>query len=84
MRIPRRMARHEIQLQLIEKGRSKRVRRQLLSKHTLTEALDLARVQEVADKHARKIQRRQQNDGSIGEEINKVSTQRPYKPWFTR
>ena len=75
----------EIQLQLIEKGRSRRVRRQLLSKqHTLTEALNLARVEEVADKHARKIERRQQNDGSIGEEINKVSTQRPYKPWFTR
>ena len=58
---------------LIEKGRSKRVRRQLLNKqHTPTEALDLARAQEVADKQACKIERRQQNDGSIGEEINKV------------
>ena len=39
----------EIQLQLIDKGRSRRIRRQLLTKeHTLQEALDFARSQEIA------------------------------------
>ena len=41
----------EIQLQLIEKGKSRQVRRRLLSKpHTLTEALDFATAQEMSDK----------------------------------
>ena len=41
----------EIQLQLTEKGKSRRVRRRLLSKpHTLTEALDFAKAQEMSDK----------------------------------
>ena len=40
----------EIQLQIIDKGKSKRLRRQLLSKeHTLQEALEFARAQEIAD-----------------------------------
>ena len=40
----------EIQLQLIDKGRWRRIRRQLLSKdHTIQEALDFGRSQEIAD-----------------------------------
>ncbi|CAH3184356.1 unnamed protein product, partial [Porites evermanni] len=47
----------EIQLQLIEKGKSRRVRRRLLSKpHTLMEALDFARSQEMSDKQAERIE----------------------------
>ena len=46
----------EIQLQLTEKGKSRRVRRRLLSKpHTLTEALDFARAQEMSDKQAEEL-----------------------------
>ena len=41
----------EIQLQLIQKRKSRQVRQRLLSKaHTLTEALDFARAQEMSDK----------------------------------
>jgi hypothetical protein len=48
----------EIQLQLIDKGKSKRIRRQLLSKeHTLQEALEFARAQEIADSQATRIER---------------------------
>ena len=47
----------EIQLQLTEKGKSRRVRRRLLSKpHTLTEALDFARAQEMSDKQVERIE----------------------------
>ena len=64
---------------MIEKGKSKRIRRQLLTKqHTLTEALDLARAQEVADQQACKIERQRNEDVRKREEINKVSTRQPY------
>lgn len=52
----------EIQMQLIEKGKSKRVRRRLLSKpHSLQEALDYARAQELSDKQAKRIEMEQQS-----------------------
>ena len=55
----------EIQLQLIEKGKSRRVRRRLLSKpHTLTEALDFARAQEMSDKQAERIEIDLQSHGT--------------------
>ena len=55
----------EIQLQLIEKGKSRRVRRRLLSKpHTLTEALDFARAQEMSDKQAERIEIDRQSHGT--------------------
>ena len=55
----------EIQLQLIEKGKSRRVRRRLLSKpHTLTEALDFARAQEMSDKQAEIIEIDRQSHGT--------------------
>lgn len=54
----------EIQLQLIEKGKSRGVRRRLLSKpHTLTEALDFARAQEMSDKQAERIEIDRQSHG---------------------
>ena len=47
----------EIQMQLIEKGKSKRVRWRLLSKpRSLQEALDYARAQEISDKQAKTIE----------------------------
>ena len=47
----------EIQLQLIEKGKSRWVRRRLVSKpHTLREALDFARAQEMSDKQVERIE----------------------------
>ena len=58
----------EIELQLIGKGKSRRVRPQLLSKpHTLTEALDFARAQEMSDKQAERIEIDRQ---SYGTDIN--------------
>ena len=55
----------EIQLQLIEKGKSRRVRRRLLNKsHTLTEALDFARAQEMSDKQAERIEIDRQSHGT--------------------
>ena len=65
----------EIQMQLIEKGKSKRVRRRLLSKpHSLQEALDYARAQELSDKQAKRIEMEQQSRGNITEEeLNRVS-----------
>ena len=55
----------EIQLQLIEKGKSRRVRRRLLSKpHNLTEALDFARAQETSDKQAERIEIDRQSHGT--------------------
>ena len=55
----------EIQLQLIEKGKSVQVRRRLLSKpHTLTEALDFARAQEMSDKQAERIETDRQSHGT--------------------
>ena len=48
----------EIQLQLIDKGKLKRIHRPLLSKdHTLQEALEFARAQEIADSQATRIGR---------------------------
>jgi hypothetical protein len=42
----------------MDKGKSKRIRRQLLSKeHTLQEALEFARAQEIADTQATRIER---------------------------
>ena len=55
----------EIQLQLTEKGKSRRVRRRLLSKpHTLTEALDFARAQEMSDKQVERIDIDRQSHGT--------------------
>ena len=55
----------EIQLQLIERGKSRRVRPRLLSKpHTLTEALDFARAQEMSDKQAERIEIDRQSHGT--------------------
>ena len=70
----------EIQLQLIEKGKSKRIRRQLLSKqHTLKEALDIARAQEVADNQASRIESRQRSNEPINDEVNKLTKSRQWK-----
>ena len=68
----------EIQMQLIEKGKSKRVRRRLLSKpHSLREALDYARAQELSDKQAKRIETGQQSRGNTTkEELNRVSLER--------
>ena len=65
----------EIQMQLIEKGKSKRVRRRLLSKpHSLQEALDYARAQEMSDKQAKRIEMEQQSRENVTEEeLNRVS-----------
>ncbi|PFX21834.1 Anamorsin [Stylophora pistillata] len=65
----------EIQMQLIEKGKSKRVRRRLLSKpHSLQEALDYARAQELSDKQAKRIEMEQQSRGNnTEEELKRVS-----------
>ena len=62
-------------MQLIEKGKSKRVRRCLLSKtHSLQEALDYARAQEMSDKKAKRIEKEQQSREYITEEeLNRVS-----------
>ena len=62
-------------MQLIEIGKSKRVRRRLLSKpHSLQEALDYARAQELSDKQAKRIEMEQQRRGNITEEeLNRVS-----------
>ena len=55
----------EIQLQLIDKGKSRWVRRLLLSKpHTLMKALGFARAQEMSDKQAERIEIDQQSHGS--------------------
>ena len=55
----------EIQLQLTEKGKSRRVRPRLLSKpHTLTVALDFARAQEMSDKQAERIEIDRQSHGT--------------------
>ena len=65
----------EIQMQLMEKGKSKRVRRRLLSKpHSLQEALDYARAQELSDKQVKRIELEQQSKGNITEEeLNRIS-----------
>lgn len=65
----------EILLQLIDKGRSRRIRRQLLSKeHTLQEALDFARSQEIAHSQAEKIEKgfKHQKYIPTTEDINKT------------
>ena len=63
----------EIRLQLIDKGKSKRIRRQLLSKqHTLKEALDIARAQEVADNQA-------SSNEPINDDVNKLTNSRQSK-----
>ena len=64
----------EIQLQLIEKGKSQRVRRRLLSKpHSLEEALDFARAQKLSDKQAKRIEMEQQHRGTNStEEVYQV------------
>ena len=55
----------EIQLQLTDKGKSRRVRRQLLSKpRTLMEALDFARSQEMLGKQAERIEIHRQSHGA--------------------
>ena len=60
----------EIQLQLIDKGKSKRIRRQLLSKeHTLQEALEFARAQEIADSQATRIERGVKNPKPAVDEV---------------
>ena len=70
----------EIQLQLIEKGKSKRIRRQLFSKqHTLKEALDIARAQEIADNQASRIESRQRSNEPINDEVNKLTKSRHLK-----
>jgi len=62
-------------MQLIEKGKSKRVRWHLLSKpHSLQEALDYARAQEMSDKQGKRIEMEQQSQEDITEEAsNRVS-----------
>ena len=70
----------EIQLQLIEKVKSKRIRRQLLSKqHTLKEALGIARAQEIADNQASRIESRQRSNEPINDEVNKLTKSRHLK-----
>ena len=71
----------EIQMQLIEKGKSKRVRRRLLSKpHSLTEALDFARAQESSDRQAKKIETEKQLGGTNPtEDVYQVRPVRPNK-----
>ena len=65
----------EIQLQLIEKGKSRRVRRQLLSKpHTPTEALDFARAQEMSDKQVERIEIDRQSHGTDTNPEEKLCT----------
>ena len=65
----------KIQLQLIEKGKSRRVRRRLLSKpHTLTEALDFARSQEMSDKQAERIEIDRQSHGTDTNPEEKLDT----------
>ena len=65
----------EIQLQLIEKGKSRRVGRRLLSKpHTLTEALDFARAQEMSDKQAERIEIDRQSHGTDTNPAEKLYT----------
>ena len=60
----------EIQLQLIDKGKSKRIRRKLLSKeHTLQEALEFERAQEIADSQATRIERGVKNPKPAIDEV---------------
>ena len=67
-----------VQLQLIEKGKLKGVRRLLLSKpHTLEEALDFARTQEVSDKQATKIETVQQSRRASPDDEKKLYKVRP-------
>ena len=65
----------EIHVQLIGMEKSKRVRRRLLSKpHSLQEALDYARAQELSDKQVKRIEKEQQSRGNnTEEELNRVS-----------
>lgn len=72
----------EIQMQLIEKGKSKRVRRRLLSKpHSLQEALDYARAQELSDKQAKRIEMEQQSRrNNTEEELKRVFLGRQKSP----
>ena len=70
----------EIQLQLIEKGKSKRIRRQFLSKQpTLKEALNIATAQEIADNQASRIESRQRSNEPINDEVNKLTKSRHLK-----
>ena len=73
----------EIQMQMIEKGTSKRVRRRILSKeHSLKEALDYARAQETADEQANRIEKGRHpnfNKDEHVEEINKVQRQQHFE-----
>ena len=68
-------------MQLIEKGKSKRVRRRLLSKpHSLQEALDYARAHEMSDKQSKRIEMEQESRENITEEeLNRVSLGRQIK-----
>ena len=67
-----------VQLQLIEKGKLKGVRRLLLSKpHTLEEALDFARTQEVSDRQATKTETVQQSRRASPDDEKKLYKVRP-------
>jgi transcriptional regulator with XRE-family HTH domain len=60
----------EIQLQHIDKGKSKRIRRQLLRKeHTIQQALEFARAQEIADSQATRIERGVKNPKPAIDEV---------------
>ena len=64
----------EIQLQLIEKGNLKRIRRQLSSKqHTLKEVSNIPRAQETADNQASRIESRQRSNEPINDEVNQLT-----------
>ena len=55
----------EIKLKLVEQGKSKIVRQRLISKlHSLEEALDSARAQELSDKQAKRTEMEQQRRGT--------------------
>ena len=67
----------EIQLQLIEKGKSRQVRRRLLSKpHTLMKALDFTRALAMSDKHAERIEIGRQSHGTDTNPEEKLYTLR--------
>ena len=64
-------------MQLIEKGKSKRVRRHLLSKPRSLQEDARARAQEMSDKQGKRIEMEQQSQENITEEAsNRVSFRR--------
>jgi hypothetical protein len=51
----------------------------LSKQHTLKEALDIARAQEVADNQASRIESRQRSNEPINDEVNKLTKSRQWK-----